>query len=291
MASRAMTALLEAGVEAALLKGASFRQWLYRPGELRPSLDIDLLVSRSNLGLTREVIEGLGFRPAGDWGAIHHTHAVPFVDPATGSAIDLHRTLGLADIGVDAWAVLSPDFDSMMLNGTEVSVLSESGRCLHAALHAAQSLTRTSAKPIEDLERAIQLASATTWERASALAGQLGCSEWFAVGLSLAPSSSPLLDRLDLRVDPSMIRTRTSGRGLVRIAQQAASTSRWRDRARVLVGSAVPTRRRVRDRYLWADQSIAHTVAAYMVWACKVAVDAPRGVVAVLVATKRRRRS
>src|SRR5437868_2321800 len=61
-AAAAVRTLEDADIHVLLLKGPALARTLYREGEHRGYVDIDLLVAPSSLGRAREVIGALGYR-------------------------------------------------------------------------------------------------------------------------------------------------------------------------------------------------------------------------------------
>jgi hypothetical protein len=187
-------------VRSILLKGPSFASLLYRDGELRTYVDVDLLIAQSDASRAEEVLLGLGFIcgfESRDSGSL--PDRVLWVRPP--DEVDLHCKLQ----GVEAdeerlWSVLSGMTGPQEVGGIEVEVLSESARALHVALHAAQH-GRDWEGPMEDLRRAVDLLPFGTWQGAAQVCEQLEATAAFATGLRLLPEGELVAQRLGL---PSM---------------------------------------------------------------------------------------
>lgn len=220
-AAEIAAALRAAGVRSLLLKGRSFEEWLYEPGEPRMYTDIDLLVAVRDLAAAGSVLEALGYRrkmrtgrdfdglfeEVGSEHALqaptHIDHARVWVRPSDNVAVDLHRTLiGVEGEGVDPWDVLAADTDSMLVAGTRVEILSEPGRALHVALHAVHR--GDTDRPLIDLGRALVRVPTATWQAAAALARQLGAEGAFATGLRMHPAGVELAANLGLTTEQSV---------------------------------------------------------------------------------------
>jgi hypothetical protein len=216
--AEAVTALEGASIPAILLKGPTFAQWLYAPGEERGYADTDLLVPRPRFSEAVRILRQLGFDRK-VW-LCQHTHALWLV--RGDRSVDLHHTLGLVDRSADAWAVLSRSTALFPVAHREVRGLDEPGRCLHAALHAAQNRLRPNGKPREDLRRALEVASDETWAAAVQLARALRCEPEMAAGLRSAEAGPDRAARLGMTDEPS-----------ARLAAREATP--WRRRYRLVL--------------------------------------------------------
>jgi hypothetical protein len=174
-----------------LLKGASFRAWLY-PGEGRAQVDVDILVPEGQWGQAVQVLESLGFIP--------HRHG-----PTGGNWyrdrdrlwVDLHRTLsGIRVSPAVLWATLWQERTTMDLHRVTVPILNERARLFHVVMHAIQT-GNAKTKAVQDLTRATEVVSLARWQEAWELAVHLGAADRFASSLRLyAPSGAGLADRL-----------------------------------------------------------------------------------------------
>lgn len=261
-----LNALHRADVPALLLKGPVHRQWLYRDGELRAYSDTDLLVSPSNVQPAGEVLAGLGFRrgQAGwawisqQWNRGH-------------DAVDLHRSL--LGIGVDdatAWALLSREPSRLWVGGWEADALAPPARALHVALHGAQH-GPTEQKPLDDLERALQLEDREVWRQALGLARALSAEGAFATGLRLLDSGAELADSLGAsRFRPAAVALRAGAPppGALGFALLAESSG-VRGRLRALARGIAPPPAYMRGRYPLARRGRIGVALAYgvrLVW-------------------------
>lgn len=203
--AEAVVALRDAGVRAIVLKGPSFDAWLYESGEPRLYGDIDLLIAAQDERSAGPALEALGYgvRSAREPEAVTQ-HATVWVRPTDGMHVDLHRTLGgVGASGVDPWEVLVPGVESMRVGGTEVEILSEPGRALHVALHAALP-GPGSRKTLLDLSRALERLPVETWIAAAELAALLKAQGAFESGLRRLPAGAALADTLELAPERSV---------------------------------------------------------------------------------------
>ena len=129
-----LTTLASANVPALLLKGASFRTWLYR-NEGRAQIDVDILVPEEQWEQVVQAVESLGFvlrrhgRTGGNW--YRDTDRL---------WLDLHRTLFGVRVPPSAlWATLWRERDAMDLHRVTVPILNERARLFHVVMHAIQT--------------------------------------------------------------------------------------------------------------------------------------------------------
>lgn len=198
--ARVLSAFRAAGVDCLLLKGPSITRWLYASDGTRAYTDRDLLVAPACQATASRLLRELRFEPRfnesempGWW----REHALAWWHPEAGT-VDLHRTL--PGVGVDdeeLWWVLSSEALSLEVGGATAAVLSIPARALHLVLHAAHH-GHGLATPILDLERALQVTGADTWEAAARLAERLDAADAFAAGLALRPAGRALASRLGL---------------------------------------------------------------------------------------------
>jgi Uncharacterised nucleotidyltransferase len=203
--AEAVAALREARVPSILLKGPSFDALLYDRGEPRAYGDIDLLVPAKDVDRAGAVLGALGYqRRSTREPETVVEHATVWVRARDGMNVDLHRTLnGVPCTDAGPWEVLAADTVSMEVGGASIEVLSEAGRALHVAIHAALP-GETKRKPLIDLERAIERLPVATWEAAAALAKRLGAEAPFTTGLGRVPAGAELAGRLGLQHDQSV---------------------------------------------------------------------------------------
>ncbi len=204
--AEAVVALRDAGVPSILLKGPSFDALLYDPSEPRLYTDIDLLIPSGGEASAHAVLEALGYRQRSEREpeAVAE-HATVWKRSADGMSVDLHWTLNgvPATAEVDPWEVLAADTDSMEVGGTTVEVLSEPGRALHVAIHAALP-GNSGRKTLLDLSRALERLPGSTWAAAAALAGRLGAEAPFVAGLGRLPAGEQLAGTLVLAGERSV---------------------------------------------------------------------------------------
>ena len=191
-------ALEEAGLEPAVVKGPTFVAWLYGDGTPRPYGDGDLLVRAAELQPAADVMRRLGFSQrlegAGTNPELPHDHAWRRGD----QWIDLDCTLqGIRAAPDEAADVLLAKTEPCRVAGREVRMLDEPRRALHVALHAAQH-GRLTAKPLMDLQRALERCGVETWRQAASLAEQLDAVDAFVAGLGLLPPGQRMLGTLEL---------------------------------------------------------------------------------------------
>jgi hypothetical protein len=188
-----------AGIPTILLKGPSIQTLLY-PGESRGYGDIDLLVAPDNRTRAEQVLTELGFAqmPGGDtgWGD-HSLHWWR----ADGAQIDLHTTIWGVGVTREAlWARLCGRTSTLRLGDVEVPVLDPAAVAMHIALHTAQHSGH--AKPMHDLERAVERLDIEVWWAARHEAEVLQATPAMALGLQMIPAGAELAERLQL-VDES----------------------------------------------------------------------------------------
>jgi hypothetical protein len=191
----------KAGVRTVLLKGPAITRWLYREGEFRGYVDIDLLVPGEDVEAAEEVLRALGFeRPGleaieGDW----PRYSRNWVRSDSTINVDLHQTL--AGVGVDStevWATLTEGLEQLTVAGVDVDVLAPHARALMLALHTAKDGSRI-AKARHDLGHAIDRLPPDLWIETVRLAERLRALGSLGAGLRLVvPAGVELADRLDL---------------------------------------------------------------------------------------------
>ena len=183
-----------------MLKGAAIATWLYEESELRPYLDVDLLVSPLLFERAKEVLAGMGYvhRMVDAHPSELNTTEHELFGPED-TCLDLHR--GLLAVGASserAWEVLSRRTERFSLpGGAEVEVLDLPARAMHLALHAAQN-GPVDIKALADLERGVAKLDRDGWREAAHLAEELEATQAFAAGLRLAPAGAALADELSL---------------------------------------------------------------------------------------------
>jgi hypothetical protein len=271
-------ALAADGVRAVLLKGAAVATWLYEEGACRPYGDADVLVAPADSARAERTLTDLGvvLRQPGLSPVEETPHARLWVRGADN--VDLHRTVW--GVGVDpatAWTVLTAETEMLRIGGGTVEVLSAAARALHVALHAAQHGGREE-KPRQDLQRAGAMLPFDTWQRAAALARDLGAEQPMAAGLRSAPETAPLADRLGLVVcAPLWIRLRvgaafTDALAIGKIVQARGLKAKAATAGRYIV----PSPGRLRARYGLARRGPVALGATYLWWPISVAGRIPK---------------
>jgi hypothetical protein len=174
-AADVVTGLGAAGITAIVLKGPVTARRQY-PGELRPCVDVDLLVPPDATVAACRWLHRHGFHAdAAD--------ALVLRRPRDGATVDLHRTLGGATaIPERTWQVLAGHAVAFDLHGRSVLALDEAAHACHLALHAANSGNRKP-KPRADLDRAVASVPLPTWAQALTIARQLGAEPTLVAAL------------------------------------------------------------------------------------------------------------
>jgi hypothetical protein len=228
-----------AGVQALLLKGATFAHWLYSADDPRPYGDCDLLVRPGDFDRAREALAGLGFEPTLDEAQMPEwwrEHAVAWLRHSDALTVDLHHTLEGVGVDDDAlWRTLVANHDTVEVAGYPAPALTITGRAVHLVLHAAQHGSDW-APLLDEVERAIRTVDAGTWTAAGALAAELEATPAFAAGLRLVPSGRELADRLKLPSARSVgveLRTTTPPPGAL-VFDQLSQATGFRARLRIL---------------------------------------------------------
>ena len=195
-------ALREAGIRSLLLKGPTL-QFLYGDTS-RTYVDSDLLVSVSEIESAEQVLIQLGFETPPLLPKDRPWVARPWVRDRDQIMLELHRTFeGIEATPDRAWTVLIRSTSSIELRGETVEALSLAGRVLLIALHALEHRSQPM-KPIEDLERALKEIGTDTWADAAGLADEIDALPAFIGGLSKTPSSTPILEALNLEQPTSL---------------------------------------------------------------------------------------
>jgi hypothetical protein len=209
MTGEVVTAFRRECIDTILIKGPAIAQWLYPAGG-RVYGDTDLLVSPRDFSRATHVLEALGFgEPIR--GRVAHAHTYRRKDVLAGLefCVDLHRSLPyITAAPAEVWRVMSDQTEQMAVGGLDVSVPGIPQRLLHIAIHSAQHAFE-SGKPLEDMRRAIEVATVEQWEAAVEQSRILGAEDALAGGLCLIPEGQILADRLGLT---------TRRRGMLRFA-------------------------------------------------------------------------
>lgn len=161
------------GLNPIILKGASTRYWLDRPG--RASADIDVWVRPGDRRRAERVLRDLGYA------RIRGVHADNWTSD-DGPPVDLHRTLPRLRVsGTQAWDLLQGSRVTIDIAGGSIDVLDRPAHLVHLAIHATQDTLERSR---DDLRRAASQADAATWTAAVRLSDHLGVTEVLAWALA-----------------------------------------------------------------------------------------------------------
>ncbi|WP_210491623.1 nucleotidyltransferase family protein [Patulibacter sp. SYSU D01012] len=193
-----------AGVPALLLKGAGTATLLYAGGPGRNYADVDLLVRREDLRAAGRALAAAGFACEHDdtsGGAAErvHPHSQVWRRPGATVEVDLHFGLPGTTASADhVWRVLHRDRTPLDLGDATVDVPSPAARALHVVLHAWQHRGRH-ARSLRDLDRALAVLDAATWDAVVALARELGAEDAVAAVLGPRDDAAALVARTRLR--------------------------------------------------------------------------------------------
>ena len=199
-------AFTAATVDAVLLKGAGLASLLYRVGERRRYVDVDLLTSPEQFERAGSELARLGYRNAGaergtdDIGGVVHEEL--WLGTARGIRypvqVELHRWLPGAKAAPEvAWEALAARRTSLALEGGSVPILDRPGQALQLATHAAQHGPEY-AKGLYELSLALERWPREVWTAAVELAGEIEAVEAFTAGLRLIPQGVELSQALGL---------------------------------------------------------------------------------------------
>jgi hypothetical protein len=274
-----------AGVDAVLLKGAALAQLLYGPGEHRPYIDLDVLVSPAHLVRAEEMLSELGY---------HNAHALRGIDDVGGAVhaetwfapagakpheIDLHRWLAGARAPRDvAWDALWSRRTTIRVAGRPIPVLNRDGQALHLALHAAQH-GRGFFRGITELRLALERWPRSVWQGARALADNLEADAAFATGLRLVPEGAELASGLGLPIASTleweMDHRAERPRGTFYVeAFRDANT--LRERLSLARRALIPNRRWLAVEYHWSRRGPVWRALAYGLHVARAPVWAAR---------------
>lgn len=269
-AAEALAAFEKAGVAALLLKGPVLARRLYRPGEHRGYLDIDVLVDPCRLERARAALAELAYDIDGSESTgvddfLGVLHAEGWAN-RSGCVVDLHwRLAGCGMAPGEAWELLYRGRETIEIGGRATSVLGGDALALHVATHAAQS-GPDDAKAIGDLARALARWPIERWRAAARLAGALAATEAFGAGLRLLPEGVAMADEFGLPASDHLswiIRHRAARpRGTFHVRGLIEAPG-WGARAEILRRSLLPKRAWITDQMPWARRSGPALVAAY----------------------------
>lgn len=193
-----------AGIRTVLMKGPTFRRWLYPDGG-RSYTDSDLLVEQRNLDAARSILTDAGFRLAGKERAFKDPQpGYGWIRESDGAQVDLHESVGGVCADPQAlWDAVVAELERMEVGGHTVEVFGLRARLLHVVLHAAHH-EEDRPSTHADLDRAIERVDPALWQAALDLARDLDAVEAFRRGLALAERGEEIAARVGLEpwVDP-----------------------------------------------------------------------------------------
>lgn len=273
LAAEAIVALRDAGVRSILLKGPALARWLYDDGALREYGDCDLLVDPHDVDVACKALRRLGFAPLVERAdaytrAMAPAHAECWTRGGDhGEVVDLHDCLfGAEGDKETVWDELSAGTEPALLAGVSAEVLDAPRRAVMVALHAAANGSE-GVRSLEDLRRALSLASDELWHEAAAVAARIGALETFAAGLRLLPEGRDVAAWLGLQPPASsevLLHASTVPDGalfLERLRNAQGGRARWR----LLARGVVPSASYMRARSQLARRGPLGLSAAYVV--------------------------
>jgi hypothetical protein len=250
-AVEAVSALTVAGTDPVILKGVSFERLLYDPSELRPQLDVDILVDPDAAESAEVCLRALGYTPVGrpadivppNRSQLSFVHAYTWTRP-DGANVDLHTgLLGVRVPPKPAFVRLTSEKSIVDLGWAILPCLSEAARALHVAFHAAQHVM-DSPRTREEVDRAVALLSRATWLQALELAGDLDAVDSLAFGLRQTTAGSDLAAELGLPASTSpltvIIAHDAFRPGAVALERLFTLTGFW-PKARLALREAIPS--------------------------------------------------
>jgi hypothetical protein len=278
--AEAVALLRDAGIRSILIKGPPQQQWLSAAGPPRESVDVDLLVSPSDVEAAGSALaaRGYSYQPEVTPGVENHS---ALWSHGGRIPVEVHWTLSNTDPS-RTWLTLERETESVEVAGEAVEIPNEAARCLIVALHASQH-GPTMEETLHDLERAVEVAARTSWERAADLAKAVDAESAFVNGLWLVSSGRqlgaalgleplPLSERVALDLAPVVEGTA----GFYWLAQQRGLGARGRFVARKLV----PPADFMRFKYPYARRGTGHLALAYLHRAAWLVRSAPAAFVA-----------
>lgn len=226
------------GIRSVLLKGPALAAWLYQDRAPRPYVDADLLVAPDQVEHAGEVLRRLGFDEQPD----DAPHSRAWVRRRDGGQVDLHAVIaGMIHMPADTWREVTATAEPLDVGGTTVEVPAIPVRAMIVALHAAHH--RDAPRPLEDLARAVEVASRETWREAVAIADRLGATGELSVGLRLIPAGNRLANELGLPSAELVAEAKAEGsRAQIAIGlDRLASSHGLRGKLQLLAAEALPT--------------------------------------------------
>lgn len=230
------------GVDALVLKGPVFADWLYPEGN-RDFDDIDIIVDPDRREVAVGVLRQSGFEYASQPQVAEESLPAGLGWVRDGVEIDLHTAL--VGVGVDpptAWSMYWARREPFSLGRARVWTVDAGLRTLHVATHAAQHGPKW-AKPLRDLERALDVLALDLWRKAAEDAASLDAVAAFAAGLQLNPRGREVCSRLglaDLRATTTILRAESAS-PLALGLEELAATHGVRAKVRRLLLEAFPS--------------------------------------------------
>ncbi|HST54654.1 MAG TPA: nucleotidyltransferase family protein [Solirubrobacteraceae bacterium] len=269
------------GIETLVLKGPVLAAWLY-PGDLRAYGDSDLMVAPGDWDRAVAILQRLGF--SDHLGPLAHPRMESFASTAFlrgEDNLDLHCALhGLNGDLQGVWQAFSANAQHQTIGGAEVRVPSRQALLLHVGLHAAH---HAETKALEDLERALAIASEAEWLQALELARTCDGVLAFASGLMLVPAGAELARRLridDVRSLHHALRFEGIPTAEALGALLAPGVS-WRERLATVRTELAPRPEFMRWRFALARRGRLGLVASYPWRWAWLLIQVPRGLLAV----------
>lgn len=251
------------GVDALLLKGPALEQALYRAGERRSYVDVDVLVAPAQRALARLTLSELGYvdadQPLGidDVGGVVHEETWlggPAADNQ-GVVIELH--LWLAGATADpqkTWKTLSANRGWTDTGGARLPSLGSSALAMGLATHAAQH-GPSYTKGLAELSLGLEVWPLEVWAAAASLAVATGSVEAFAAGLRLVPEGARMAATLGLpashRTDWEIRNAGARPRGAFHV-RAFTDAGGWGARLSLLRRALFPKRAWIMTEHAWA---------------------------------------
>jgi hypothetical protein len=150
---QALAALHQAGLRAALLKGAHLAPLVYGDEGLRPMADLDLLVEDASVNAAVATLARLGYAPlaAEAWMADRYGHHA--LRDGSGLILELHERIGSCNLPTTIdHAALWARAEAVTIAGAPALALAPEDLLLHVCIHAgAQDLFQGGLRPLCDL--------------------------------------------------------------------------------------------------------------------------------------------
>ena len=284
-------ALAADGVHPLLLKGPAFARWLYDDPNERTYIDLDLLVAPAQLDAARGTLARSGFAQLMQRSHAHQReHHESWGRRRPPAVVELHHTIFLLDAPPGlVWQRFAANAEMLNVRDVQVRVPGPDASALLVALHALLHGAGTP-KPLRDLERAVERVGAETWQRAAALARELGGQEAFGAGLRLVPEGRRLATQLGLPdVPPARALRLLAQTSEPAIAiERLLATAGYRARGLVIARTLLPSPRFMRARYGLARRGRRGLLCAYLLRPLDLALKLPGAVGAWLHAARAR---